>query len=1590
MRTTRALLLFALLGLSPALSALTQSAGTDPLGNACDVISWSDAAGQTRTVWIKNTSPGAYITRYTYYAGATLVDARVRENYPPWGFLVLTNHWMPDTTGNFVSSCNAPDLTVPLTRSIVFQGAHHLLWRGTFRMRMNPTATPPFADWYNDVDYFFQDGRNDFVYSTAYDSSDMAEANMRSDIRGPYGDFDFDGNGSANEAISGLGWGTKYKFRTTSAPLSASSTWDYTQTNNIPYVWQWKDAGAGDREFGLVQNQPYKDQGAGCEYHSGSLIAQPPSSGAGLPNGSNYFLGLPYQMNSYGSTAIYVGERFTWGSVYHNGWGLFGNGKGVFEEGHGEALGSLTYGTAQNGFMQYPVNAWSHNVLIDRYSDNGLTALVDDTERAYGCTLTASVGSVVTTGPRGPGNYVAPATGSMPTVTYTRPGLDFVYRAWTLQAAGGNVTASMAVPTGGLSRPTFILKAMSAAPCLLTLDGVTQVQGVDYFGSLDAGASRYYITFNKDFSAGARALVINSVCGTPTFTPTACGACTATFTPTATSTPTRTPTATPLPACSGLLVDSFEDGNLSNLVAGSWSSYAAAPASTTLPDASGAGYPGSANGALHAVLVTGSNSGSQVGSLSTSFGSPTDLSSKGSLSFWIKATSGSTSYRMNIARTAITDYDNYGSAFTAPAGVWTLITLPLSSMTQAGWGTAVPRAWNDVTGLTLYATALGAYSIAIDDVSFDCPGPTATPTHTRSNTPTRTPSPSATASPTSPPAGSTATKTPSSLLTPCGVDTFGSFLQPNDKILFLGDSITYRGNFTNMVQDHLTKRYPTAGFTFYNAGGPGDAGQQVLARMSAVLAQNPTVVLLCLGMNDAYNLGAYQTDFPYYMNQIVTTLQGAGIRVALLTPGIVDLTAPNSMAADYPTRLRWEADWVLTYAASKSLPVYDINAEMAAANTAMKAALSGSCMIPDGVHPDPAGGWIMGLGALKALGVPDRCGELYFSSSTSYAEASGPMTTAAASSTGFDFQLGTLPPVAPAAARKVLPYEPLQAQLNHLTLRANGLPGASYYLVIDGHRAGPVSAAALAAGVNLYDYWTAPGSSASEWHHLDFLDVSGQPAYVCDAGAADGLIDDFEKVPGGVWLVNRWAGDSWGLDPGSGTSSVYPAPAALAHVSPGNGGTGSCIRISGTADANFPPVLISYLNALNSDVKQGIRFWAKGLAGKQARFQIHSWAQKRMGTESWNDYGYNFTFTGGWQLVNIPFSSLALPSWGPTPYYPFVPQEIYNMDWLPITAGTFDISIDDIEFYCTGPVPTDTPTRTPTSVLTPTNSPTPSPSFSTTATRTATASPSATASATRTPSASSTATVSSTPSATPSFSASPSITATCTDIPAGVTLTFSLTPTVSPTPSASGTPSATPTFSGTATLTSTPSPLATGTVTPIASGTFTRTLTGTPTPTFSRTASPSASATAGLPGTTSTATPVLTATPTLTGTTTTVIAGPSATSTPATGAGTPTTVPTAVDGPLQILSSVPVPNPGARMLQVQLSGRADLCRVTLFTVAMQKIASIEVHGSFGPGWVSLPLPTAGLSNGLYYGQATAFAQGRQSLPGAPTRLYWVP
>ena len=82
-------------------------------------------------------------------------------------------------------------------------------------------------------------------------------------------------------------------------------------------------------------------------------------------------------------------------------------------------------------------------------------------------------------------------------------------------------------------------------------------------------------------------------------------------------------------------------------------------------------------------------------------------------------------------------------------------------------------------------------------------------------------------------------------------------LKDGDVVVFCGDEFIDTPNpsksatFPVLVETFLTARYPNLRVHYHNAGWAGDSATRVGLRLERdVLAHKPTVVVICLGMND--------------------------------------------------------------------------------------------------------------------------------------------------------------------------------------------------------------------------------------------------------------------------------------------------------------------------------------------------------------------------------------------------------------------------------------------------------------------------------------------------------------------------------------------------------------------------------------------------------------------------------------------------------------------------------------------------------------------------------------------------------------------
>ena len=233
------------------------------------------------------------------------------------------------------------------------------------------------------------------------------------------------------------------------------------------------------------------------------------------------------------------------------------------------------------------------------------------------------------------------------------------------------------------------------------------------------------------------------------------------------------------------------------------------------------------------------------------------------------------------------------------------------------------------------------------------------------------------------------------LLTPAGIiaQTMDTGVH---KILFLGNSITYAGNYITDMEAAYTLWHPERRVSFINMGLPsetvsglseeGHAGGRfprpdLHERLHRILkAVQPDIVFACYGMNDGIYLPFDQQRFQRYkdgMNWLHDTLVKTGARVIIVTPPVYDELRAG--ATGYGAVLDKYADWLRLQKKSAHWEVADIHYPMKKyldAHRTLDAAygVDGFALAADGVHPGEAGHWIMAKQLLLYLGEKKAAG----------------------------------------------------------------------------------------------------------------------------------------------------------------------------------------------------------------------------------------------------------------------------------------------------------------------------------------------------------------------------------------------------------------------------------------------------------------------------------------------------------------------------------------------------------------------------------------------------------------------------------------
>jgi isoamyl acetate esterase len=121
--------------------------------------------------------------------------------------------------------------------------------------------------------------------------------------------------------------------------------------------------------------------------------------------------------------------------------------------------------------------------------------------------------------------------------------------------------------------------------------------------------------------------------------------------------------------------------------------------------------------------------------------------------------------------------------------------------------------------------------------------------------------------------------------------------QKKQRVIFFGDSITQAGvnpgGYITRMTDALNKKGLASQYELIGAGIGGNKIYDLYLRMdSDVLAKNPDIVVIWVGVNDVWHKASYGTGtdpdkFEKFYTAVIKKLQAKNIRVFLTTPAAI-------------------------------------------------------------------------------------------------------------------------------------------------------------------------------------------------------------------------------------------------------------------------------------------------------------------------------------------------------------------------------------------------------------------------------------------------------------------------------------------------------------------------------------------------------------------------------------------------------------------------------------------------------------------------------------------------------------------------------
>jgi len=226
-------------------------------------------------------------------------------------------------------------------------------------------------------------------------------------------------------------------------------------------------------------------------------------------------------------------------------------------------------------------------------------------------------------------------------------------------------------------------------------------------------------------------------------------------------------------------------------------------------------------------------------------------------------------------------------------------------------------------------------------------------------------------------------------------------LQNVHRIVFLGDSITYAGEYVDDVAAYYATRFPNQHFEFINLGlssetvsGLSEAGHaggkfrrpDLHERLGRILEKaKPDLTFVCYGMNDGIYQPMDEARFKAFQNGMKSVheqIAATGAKIIHLTPPVFDPVAikeklsTNGAAGfshpyeGYNQVLDRFSEWLLAQRAA-GWDVADLHGPMNRWLAEQRERGPNFNYTKDGVHPDANGHWVMAKQILLHLGAKD-------------------------------------------------------------------------------------------------------------------------------------------------------------------------------------------------------------------------------------------------------------------------------------------------------------------------------------------------------------------------------------------------------------------------------------------------------------------------------------------------------------------------------------------------------------------------------------------------------------------------------------------